>query len=289
MKLQHTYRKLFAAILCFTVLFAFTACQQSAENNSGASDGPVDNSGKYVSILGDSISTYEGISNVGSVNTSIEGYNAFYNGDWKNALTSSEETYWGSVISRHDMKLLVNSSSGGNRLIDTSGAGVAVDPGYIRVENLAANTGQLKGTKPDMIFIYMGTNDCNAYIYLGELTEDTYTGVISDDGYIIPSTFTEAYIITLEKALNLYPDAQIFVFTLLPSSYNTDWEFLHSYNTRIREIADHYDEVVLVDIAQKSGITTDNYTSFTLDGTHPNKAGMLKIATILDWAISNNP
>lgn len=286
-------RQLCAALLCCFMLFALAGCQGAAEEKpkqDGASDSrDADNTGKYVSILGDSISTYQGVSNSGSVNTTIEGYNAFYNGDWQNALSDTNETYWGSVIAKYGMKLLVNNSCGGNQLTSASGTGGSVDAGYIRVENLAANTGELSGTKPNKIFIYMGTNDYNAGVFLGELTEDTYAGVRTDDGYIAPFTFTEAYIITLEKAMELYPDAQIFVFTLLPTSYNSDWETLHLFNARIRELAAHYEDVVLVDIANKSGINTSNYTSLTLDGTHPNKMGMSKIANVLDWAISSNP
>ena len=150
--------------------------------------------GKYVSILGDSISTYEGISNGSAVNTTIESYNAWYNGDW------------------------------------------------VRYE--------------------------------GE--------------YVMPATFTEAYIITLEKAMELYPQAQIFVFTLLPSHYNTYWDGLDAYNARIRELAAYYEGVVLVDIAAESGITPENYMRYTFDGTHPNSLGMDAIARVLERAMLNN-
>ena len=241
--------------------------------------------GKYVSLLGDSITTYEGVSNNPVNNTTIATYHSWYNGAWQNVLNSYEETYWGQVITKYEMNLLVNNSHGGNRLIDTSGSGITVPAGYVRVENLAANTGELNGTKPDMIFIHMGTNDYIANITLGELTEDTYSSVVSGSGYKAPATFTEAYIITIEKASKLYPDAQIFVFTLIPSGYNTNWNLLNAYNARIRELAAHYDNVVLVDVAAESGINTSNYESYTHDGTHPNNAGIAKIAAVLEKAI----
>lgn len=293
LKHHHACKRTCAVLLCYIMMPTIAACKKSAADNTEYSDVPDihqnSNADKYVSILGDSISTYEGISNAESVNTTIAGYNAYYNGDRKNALSSSDETFWGSVISKHGMNLLVNNSCGGNRLISTSGTGTSVDAGYIRVENLAANTGSLSGTTPDKIFIYMGTNDYIGSVTLGELTEDTYASVISNAGYITPTTFTEAYIITLEKAIVLYPEAQVFVFTLLPNRYKSNWEFLNSYNARIREIAAHYEGIVLVDIAANSGITTDNYTAYTFDGTHPNQAGMTKIAEVLDQAIMDNP
>lgn len=225
-------------------------------------------SGKYVSILGDSISTYQGISNVGTTNTTIEGYSVWYNGNWQNVLGSSDETYWGKVMSKYNMNLLVNNSCGGNKLTEAGGTGVTVPAGYVRVENLAANTGSLNGTTPDKILIFMGTND-----YIG--------GVAAE-------TFKQAYITTLDKAGQLYPNAQIFAFTLIPSHYNTDFALLDAYNTVIRELAASYESVVLVDIAADSGITTENYWNYTFDGTHPNKAGIAKIAEVLEQAILDN-
>ena len=245
--------------------------------------------GKYVSVLGDSISTYEGISNAGTVNITTEGYNAWYNGDWKNALASADETYWGPVISHYGMELLVNNSCGGSRLMQAGGTGVYADAGYKRVENLAANTGELNGTQPDIIFLYMGTNDFIGNTVLGDLTEDSFDNIVLDDGYITPATFTEAYIITMEKATKLYPNAQIFLFTLIPTQYNTSWEYLDDYNVRIREIAAHYEEAVLVDIAAESGITPENYQKYTFDGTHPNRLGFAAISSVLEQAILNHP
>lgn len=222
-------------------------------------------SGKYVSILGDSISTYEGISNVGNINTTTQGYSVWYNGDWQNVLESPEDTYWGKVMSKYHMDLLVNNSCGGNKLTESSGTGVTADAGYIRVENLSANTGDLNGTKPDMILLFMGTND-----YIGGVSVES---------------FGDAYIVTLDKAAQLYPNAQVFAFTLIPSAYNTDFALLDSYNAKIRELSANYENVVLVDIAADSGITSENYWYYTYDGTHPNKAGIYAIAQVLEKAV----
>jgi len=244
--------------------------------------------GKYVSILGDSISTYEGISNGSAVNTTIESYNAWYNGDWKGAFESEESTYWGSVISKYQMELLVNNSCGGNRLSQAGGTGVYADAGYKRVEHLAANTGELDGIQPDIILIHMGINDFNGNVMLGFPVDESCDWVRYEGEYVMPATFTEAYIITLEKAMELYPQAQIFVFTLLPSHYNTYWDGLDAYNARIRELAAYYEGVVLVDIAAESGITPENYMRYTFDGTHPNSLGMDAIARVLERAMLNN-
>lgn len=245
--------------------------------------------GKYVAILGDSISTYDGISNDGNVRTTIDSYNAWYNGDWQQAMESPNQTYWGAVIEKLGMQLLINNSCGGNKLTQMSGTGVAVDAGYNRVEKLTPNTGELKDTKPDLIFIFMGTNDYISNLPLGELTPDIYENVAFGTDFITPFSFTEAYVITLEKASKLYPDSEIYIFTLIPTHYNDNPALLNEYNNRIRQLAAHYDNVALVDVAANSGISYQNYRDFTFDGTHPNIPGMAAIAQVLEQAILNNP
>lgn len=242
-------------------------------------------SGKYVSILGDSISSYEGISNSAAYHTTLSGYNAYYNGSRKSAMRSELQTYWGTMLDKYDMKLLVNNSCGGNRLVDDSGTGVTVPAGYKRVENLSPNTGTLNGKTPDIIFMYMGTND-----YLAKKTIATPNYDISTSA--TPTNFTDAYVITLKKAMAQYPNAKIMVFTLLPSSTRSGAEAeLKEYNANIREIAAHYrDKVVLVDIANDSGLTVTNFITaktYSFDGIHPNIAGMEKIAKVLDAALKS--
>ena len=129
----------------------------------------------------------------------------------------------------------------------------------------------------------MGTNDYIGKKALGEHTDSTYTGVVDGEGFKTPTTFTEAYIITLEKIKKLYPEADVFCFTLTPSDFNTDFTLLDSYNARIREIVAKYTNVTLVDTT--GAINTSNYASLTYDGTHPNAAGMTAIAKKLEEAL----
>ena len=237
--------------------------------------------GKYLSILGDSISTYTGVSNSTATNTTLGG-SVEYNGV-KGNVTSMDQTYWGQMVAKYNMNLLVNNSAGGNRLMDDSGYLITVPAGYKRVEELAANTGSLNGQKPDVIFVHMGTNDYIGKKALGEHTDSTYTGVVDGEGFKTPTTFTEAYIITLEKIKKLYPEADVFCFTLTPSDYNKDFTLLDSYNARIREIVAKYANVTLVDTT--GAINTSNYMSLTYDNTHPNAAGMTAIAKKLEEAL----
>ena len=223
--------------------------------------------GKQLSILGDSLSTYEGVSNSGTPNTTTAGYNAWYNGDWQNVLNDWNETYWGQIITKYGMHLLVNNSCGGNQLTTDSGTRVTADAGYKRAAQLAANTGDLAGTNPDVIFLHMGTND-----YIFNVSIDT---------------FKEAYVTTLDTMISTYPNVEIYCFTLTPSSYNTDWNALNSYNTAIREVVATYADqgVVLVDVASESNITTANYNDYTFDGTHYNALGITELVQVLEKAL----
>ncbi len=237
--------------------------------------------GKYLSILGDSISTFTGVSNSAANNTTLGG-SVEYDGS-KGNVTSMDHTYWGRMLAKYDMKLLVDNAAGGSLLLEDGGYQISVPAGYKRVEQLAANTGSLNGTQPDVIFVHMGTNDYINHKTLGECTDSTYTDIHEGDGYKTPVTFTEAYIITLEKIKKLYPEADVFCFTLTPSDWNKDFTMLDAYNARIREIADRYENVTLVDTT--GAINTGNYTSLTYDNTHPNKDGMTAIANKLEASL----
>jgi lysophospholipase L1-like esterase len=248
--------------------------------------------GKYVSILGDSISTFAGVSNDASRNTTIANNAVEYTGT-NCDVTNMYQTYWGQMLKKYNMNLLVNNSSGGNKLLRD---GKTVQAGYKRVDYLTADTGELVGKTPDIILVHMGTNDYIGSESLGTLDTATIrTDVKSGEAYITPTTFTEAYVITLEKIKAQYPNAEVFCFTLSPSNYNGstasgDFTLLNDYNTRIREIVKMYkdagEKVTLVDTG--SVINKDNYTSLTYDNwspTHPNLAGMTAMAGKLEEAL----
>ncbi len=231
-------------------------------------------SGKYVSILGDSISTYSGLSTDTDVHTGLANSSPYYQPAYTEGMDSENNVYWGKILAKYDMNLLVNNSFGGTRLTNYNNG----PAGYLRVEDLSPDTGALTGVKPDVIILFMGTNDRNAGVPLGELTAATYTGVIQGDGYITPTTFTEAYIITIDKISKLYPDAQVMALTLIGAPED-------NYNNRIRELADHYENVTLVDIARDSGILSSNAESFTYDKIHPNVRGMNRLSIVLEKAL----
>lgn len=213
--------------------------------------------GKNFSILGDSISTYAGYSNDSTnTNNTIGNNNIYYNGS-KAEITSVEQTWWKQAANQTGMNILVNNSWSGDTISNR---------GITRATQLHDNTGDNAGTNPDIIAVYMGINDVKS----GDTVDK----------------FAENYNTMISNIKTAYPDAEIFIFTLVPYTYSSgnvqsvDDETIQTYNDKIRGIANasDTDKVHLVDYYVDSGITFDNHTDYMGDvGLHPNQLGMDKI------------
>lgn len=252
--------------------------------------------GKYVSILGDSISTFKGYSNTSSVNTTI-GKNAHrYEAgpaDTKPKsyclLESVNDTWWMNFANRSGMSLLANNSWAGSQVFGGEASGGRVIPAaYLdRCVNLHDNTlennPENKAINPDVIFVYLGINDYNfnrSEVGSGEID---YAALLDSNGdYVTPNTFGEAYGIMLHKMQKAYPDAQIFVMTLLPENmYSVDRTAWEQHNFYIRAAAEYYG-IPVVDLATNCAITWDNYSKYMIDKIHPTTEGMKLISDCIE-------
>lgn len=225
-------------------------------------DEVVDLSGKNISILGDSISTFSGISNdATNTNSTIAGNAVWYP---RGGIDKSSEMWWAQTAEATGMNVLVNNSWSGSRVLNGSGAAYQT-----RCEQLHDNTGDNAGTNPDVIAVYIGINDFNAGLALGsfEKLSDVYS---EKDGYITPETVAQAYAIMVYKTIKKYETADVFLFTLPENGSNRDTATLVKYNEMIKKIAAYFDCYV-VDIANIAGY---DYAAYTIDGLHPNEGGM---------------
>ena len=238
---------------------------------------------KTISILGDSISTYTNVSNgemAATTNTTIEN-----NANWYTTahLSSWKETYWGRMIEKYGMRLCVNNSASGGWVIkDVDEHRIA---GVKRCTELHVNTGEKTGTEPDIIVVYLGTNDLIKEVPVGNLTGNTYNQIKEADGtYIDPTTFAEGYAIIMDKIANRYPNADVFCFTLLPTSNDAQNRTVRcKYNEFIKEIAAHYGAFV-VDLATESGFTNDNFKPYFC-GSHPLSEGVERVSKVFEDAL----
>ncbi len=204
--------------------------------------------GKTVSILGDSMSTYQTIV--------PEGYSCFY--PYSTAdVNNYNDTWWMQVINRFGMKLLMNNSYSGTCVsTGTGNYSTTIDS---RLDNLLKD-----GEKPDVIIIFMGANDCGSQ-------------------YVQLSTFKSSYKTMLEKIQKLCPDSEIICLTLPKAKMYTDANRA-DYSKVIMDTATEFN-CKLVNLENAWDPT--NFDNLLCDSIHPKKAGMDKIYETIYYSIRN--
>ena len=208
---------------------------------------------KLVSILGDSVSTFQGYN--------PRGYSVFYDASMQrvNGLNSVSDTWWDRVITSMNARLCVNNSYSGSRVTGDCFPAAACEE---RLQNLGT-----QGEQPDYILIYAGFND---FAGGAELISslDTYG-------------FEDSYDQMLRTIRQNYPSARTVCATLMRTRVRGDhnWQFpeywagigLEDYNNVIRWTAQE-NRCDLADLARSS------VRYETLDGAHPTAQGHREIA-----------
>ena len=235
--------------------------------------------GKKISILGDSISTLEGISDNVAYNTTLSpNQSRYYAKDVAYTtteatleLTSWEDTYWGQTVNDLNLELCVNNSWRGTSVSTARGASSCTSG--TRATQLHNDN---ENINPDIIVIYIGTNDKSASApVLGyDSIDDLYDGTsyTADCSY-----FDVAYATMVLKVKNKYPNADIYLCNLI---YNDTLG--QSYNESIEKIATEFD-CNIVDFSTL--VPVWSWSGHTMDGLHPNKDGFDLMADILTRTI----
>lgn len=115
--------------------------------------------GKRLSILGDSISTYQDVSNNPSYNSKL-----YYNPCFYRLPFPMEKTYWQRLIDTLGLSLCVNNSWSGGNLSGVDDE----DSGVNRVHYLSNNSGE----NPDIILVFMGINDMGRGVNIDVFSAD---------------------------------------------------------------------------------------------------------------------
>ena len=209
---------------------------------------------KKLSILGDSVSTYKGVSNDETANSTL-----FYNPYFYKEPLPLEKTYWHLVMDSLGLTLCVNNSwSGGNLSgIDNPDSGV----------NRAKALSRDDGTNPDIIIVFMGIND------LGRRTDI--------------DIFSKDYETTLLTIKSQYPTAMVCCVNL-PDRDITMKKQTEAFNAKIAEAVKNAGENFFVADLFNSRLNNDFYYENTLDGLHPDADGMKIIAEVVEGAIRKN-
>ena len=201
---------------------------------------------KRISILGDSVSTFAGITPPEAL---------FYDA-WRQeetGVTSPDDTWWMQVIQGMGGMLGVNNSYAGSTV---SGGFMTSGTSEKRLRTLSAEG------EPDMILVAMGANDWGFGVH--------------------PQEFEYEYRRMLQRIKRLYPRAEIWCATILRGKpvpeeemfFNVDGVISPNiYSDIIRRIGTEE----AVHLADVSGYHMEYET---IDGVHPNREGMKMIACL---------
>ncbi len=238
--------------------------------------------GLKLSVFGDSISTYEGVSNNTDYNSTIGGNAIWYHSGAINeaGLFDHTYTYWGSMLRELEMELCVDNAWSGDSL------------GAKRWVTRAEQLHNKNGEDPDVIVVYFGINDTWAdgrevgelltlienrgskgvYDVIGEWYERT----VAKNGEC--TYWDELYASLLHKLMTEYPAAKIVCVGLVLNGaenfyYNCD-KWVPLYNEALKAMTD-YLGITYVD--QTNVITGENCHAYMHDyGKQQHSDGQMK-------------
>lgn len=211
--------------------------------------------GLFISIMGDSISTYDGYN--------PWGYAVYYKNDvlYDNEMTSVEDTWWKQVINAIKGNLCVNNSYSGSLV---SGKYAPAGCSEERCQALH------EVEKPNVILIYIGANDLGWKVSIG-LDEPDNT-----------EKFYGAYRTMLQKVKKNYPETKIVCGTLL-DAYLRGAEKRPVNESLLKETAE-YNQAIRQAVQEEGALLADVSTFGrryqTRDFLHPDKTGHRQIAKL---------
>ena len=206
-----------------------------------------------VSILGDSISTFYSADS--PVNSYYHGENQFYYPTYSSTVKTVDLTWWYKLINNNNMKLGINNSWSGSCAYGTSSSAGMTDG---RINTITENG------DPDIVIIYLGTNDCAGGFEL--------------------ANFSNA-IQTMISKIRKITDAEIFITTLGYSNYTGNKykeENRLAYNVELRKLASELNcGIVPLD----EYITSTSYSFYLGDYLHYNAKGAELLSLIYEKSI----
>lgn len=213
-----------------------------------------------VAILGDSISTFAGMCHEFDTTYPYAG------------VESDSDTWWQMAIDEMGFTFGSNASQSGATVNPFEGD-VSQITSYsdIRINSLDGED----GSDPDIIIVYLGTNDIHAF------TEEYPIREADKESH--SSTFEGNLGKTISKINTTYPNAYVFLCTLPPQCEADSNELFKDpneytyieYNEAIRDVAVQY-QCPIVELQEVW--SPDENMEFTEDGIHPNADGMKKIS-----------
>ena len=224
--------------------------------------------GKYISILGASTSTFDGFNNNKEYNSTIGNNIPYY--PKPEFMTDVNDTWWMKTANALGLNLCVNNSWSGSCI-------TTVVDGEDKAGCMKRAT-ELHNDKlnidPDIIFLIIGGNDALRGYEVGSYhgIDDIYDSI--EGRYIGNSNlFGQAYATMIHKVKSRYPNADIYVCSMLHWNPKKHDKGLTQYNDIIKKLADDF-QVTYVDFYNGTDICPQTASIYLhIDGVHPNKHG----------------
>lgn len=201
----------------------------------------------FVSVLGDSISTFAGVSPPGG---------AYYapSAGPVTGVASAEDTWWMRTIRGLSGTLLRNDSWSGST-VSPSGAMPAGSPSRIR--KLATEEHM-----PDLVLVMTGLNDVNRAIEPGE--------------------FAHAYEEMLQRLRTSYPSAEVWCATLTTGYLGETpfWQAFSYFRSRLDPYNEGIRRAALCTGCHVADLAATGIQYVSLDGLHPSGEGMIQLAQL---------
>lgn len=242
-----------------------------------------------ISILGDSISTFDGCN--------PEGFAVYYQGDrcTQTGVLAPGDTWWYQVIEHLGGTLLANSAFSGSLV---EGAGFPAGSSRERIEALACGSAQ-----PDIVIVFMGIND---YGWGGAAAQAAGRGnaipSALDLETIEPCTasfassdaierFEAAYSLLLQHLRAAYPQTEVWCCTLCPGRVAGSAQPTFAFNLRGAPF-DGYNDAIRA-AAREHGCCVADVQALgmdyeAVDGTHPTARGMRQLAAMIVHAMADD-
>ena len=191
--------------------------------------------GKKIAIIGDSISTYQ--------DYIPSGYACFY--PYPTAdVTDVNMTWWMMMVNRLGAGLFINNSYSGSCAAESTGTSASSNK--TRLQKLVVGE-----ERPDVVIIYMGSNDCGSK-------------------YVSEDQFSSGYNKTIALVRELCPNAEIILCTLPKSNLYTEDNRI-AYNNIILRYAESYSFKVC-------NLAEVDLNGNLVDSAHPKTSGMRLVA-----------
>ena len=239
--------------------------------------------GLKFSIMGDSISTFEGCT--------PDGYTLFYNDERleTSGVTSPDDTWWSHVARALGGTILADDAWSGS-MVDGAGFPAAKSP-----ERAAALLGK-NGETPDVVITFIGINDYGWGGAAAQAAGHSHAMPKCIDPASVPEQvagaapadaaeqFGAAYRTMLHNIRSVAPEALVYCVTLLPGrtrsidhpefAYRLRGIHLDEYNRAIREAA-------AAEGARVADVRAFGRDYDSLEGTHPTNLGMRQFASMV--------